>query len=234
MFAFLAGLAAGLLHVFSGPDHLAAIAPLAADGDRGQWKAGLQWGIGHTTGVLLIALLLLLLKEQLPLDAISANSERIVGAMLIAVGSWGIWRAMRLGLHPPGHSHPAPHKGVPYGATSEGVPYDATSEGVPYAHASPHVPYAGASFLMGTFHGLAGSSHLFGVLPALALPSRQASVVYLAGFGVGAIAGMTAFAAAMGLLSHRLGRRHSRSYSGLLYASSAAALVVGGFWLVGR
>ena len=82
MFAFAAGLAAGLLHVFSGPDHLAAIAPLAADGDRGQWKAGLQWGIGHTSGVLLIALLLLLLREQLPLELISAYSERIVGCAL--------------------------------------------------------------------------------------------------------------------------------------------------------
>lgn len=207
MFALLAGLAAGLLHVFSGPDHLAAIAPLTADGDRGQWKAGLQWGIGHTTGVLLIAFLLLLLREQLPLDLISAYSERIVGVMLIAVGAWGIRRAMRNGLVPHGHSHTAPHKGV---------------------------PYAGASFAMGAIHGLAGSSHLFGVLPALALPSRQASILYLAGFGLGAIAGMTAFAAAMGLMSHRLGRRNPRSYSGLLYASSAAALVVGGFWLVGR
>ena len=225
MFAFVAGLAAGLLHVFSGPDHLAAIAPLAADGERGQWKAGLQWGVGHTTGVLLIAVLLLLLREQLPLDAISANSERIVGALLIAVGSWGIWRAISLGH---GHSHPAPHKGVPYAPSHKGVPYA--------AHAAPPkgVHYAGASFVMGTFHGIAGSSHLFGVLPALALPSRQASILYLAGFGVGAIAGMTAFAAAMGLLSHRLGRRHPRSYGGLLYASSAAALVVGGFWLVGR
>ena len=216
MFAFVAGLAAGLLHVFSGPDHLAAIAPLAADGDRGQWRAGLQWGIGHTTGVLLIAVLLLVLREQLPLDIISTNSERIVGALLIAVGSWGIWRAMRLGCGAHGHSHSAPHKGVPYDADT------------------PYAGYAGASFAMGTFHGLAGSSHLFGVLPALALPSRQASILYLAGFGLGAIAGMTAFAAAMGLLSHRLGRRHPRSYGGLLYASSGAALVVGGFWLVGR
>ena len=33
-FAFFAGLAAGLLHVFSGPDHLAAVAPLAADSER--------------------------------------------------------------------------------------------------------------------------------------------------------------------------------------------------------
>jgi hypothetical protein len=42
---------------------------------------------------------------------------------------------------------------------------------------------------------------------------------------------MSACAAAMGLLSTRFSRRHSSS---LLYASSAAALVIGGFWLVGR
>jgi hypothetical protein len=87
---------------------------------------------------------------------------------------------------------------------------------------------------MGTLHGLAGSSHLFGVLPALAFATRFDSVLYLAGFGVGAIAGMSAFAAAMGLLSTRMGQRHHGRYRGLLYASSAAALVVGGFWLVGR
>ena len=44
---------------------------------------------------------------------------------------------------------------------------------------------------------------------------------------------MTAFSAAVGLLSLKL-NRHSHSYNGLLYASSAAALVVGGVWLVGQ
>ena len=193
MFAFFAGLAAGLLHVFSGPDHLAAVAPLAADSDRGRWRTGLQWGIGHTIGVLLIASLLLLVREQLPLEAISAYSERLVGIALILVGAWGVWKASRSGLKP--HSH------------------------------------AGASFGMGALHGLAGSSHLFGVLPALAFATRIEAALYLAGFGAGAIAGMAAFSAAMGLLSSRLSHRHS---SGLLYASSAAALVVGGFWLVGQ
>ena len=197
MFAFLAGVAAGLLHVFSGPDHLAAVAPLASDRVRRQWMTGLQWGIGHTLGVLLIGALLLLLKEQLPLDAISAYSERVVGASLILIGIFGMWRATR-GSN--GHTH----------------------------------SHAGTSVAMGTIHGLAGSSHLFGVLPALAFPSRTSSVLYLSGFGLGAIAGMTVFSAAMGLLSERLGRGQSRRYSGLLYASSAAALVVGGFWLVGR
>jgi hypothetical protein len=195
MFAIFAGLAAGLLHVFSGPDHLAAVAPLAADSDRRHWHTGVQWGIGHTIGVLVIACLLLLLREQLPLDAISAQSERIVGVALILVGGWGIWRASRTGFTPHGHSH------------------------------------AGASFAMGALHGLAGSSHLFGVLPALAFATRAESMLYLAGFGAGAVVGMSAFAAVMGLLSTKFSRRHS---SHLLYASSAAALVIGGFWLVGR
>src|SRR6185436_14516327 len=104
MFAFLAGLAAGLLHVFSGPDHLAAVAPLAADA-RNHWRAGLQWGVGHTAGVLLIAALLLMIREQLPLDAISAYSERIVGIALIAVGAWGIWKARTRASSKP-HTHP--------------------------------------------------------------------------------------------------------------------------------
>ena len=199
MIAFFAGVAAGLLHVFSGPDHLAAVAPLAlsekssreARGLRVEgWRTGLQWGFGHTAGVLLIATLLLLLKEQLPLDAISAYSERIVGLSLIAVGGWGIWKATRAVVTR--HTH------------------------------------AGASFLMGTIHGLAGSSHLFGVLPALAFSARVDSFLYLAGFGAGALAGMTAFAAGIGRIAIHFGFR------GILYASSAAALVIGGLWLVGR
>lgn len=201
MFAFLAGIAAGLLHVFSGPDHLAAVAPLASDRERGQWLTGLQWGIGHTMGVLLIATLLLLVKEQLPLEAISAYSERLVGASLIVIGSWGLRRAWVL-----------------RSSGAQGV--DVHSHG-------------GASFSLGAIHGLAGSSHLFGVLPALAFPSRLLSILYLAGFGLGAIAGMTAFSTAVGLVSSKLKLR-SRSYRGLLYATSAAALVVGGVWLVGK
>lgn len=198
LFPFFAGIAAGLLHVFSGPDHLAAVAPLASDTDRSHWRAGLQWGIGHTAGVLLIATLLLVLKEQLPLDSISSYSERIVGIALIAVGLWGI-----------------------RGAWVQRC----TGAGVRGAHA-----HAMASFGMGTIHGLAGSSHLFGVLPALAFATRADSVSYLSGFGIGAIAGMSAFAAGMGWLSVKAGR----ASHGLLYVSSAAALVIGGFWLVGQ
>lgn len=199
MLALLAGLAAGLVHVFSGPDHLAAVAPLVADSSRAQWKTGLQWGFGHTSGVLLIGLLLMAVREQLPVEAISAHSERVVGGVLIAVGAWGLWCALRAGARRHGHGH---------------------------AH-------AGASFVMGTVHGLAGSSHLFGVLPALALPTRAASALYLTGFGLGAVAGMTAFTTALGLVSDQLERRRSSFVTALLAISSTAAVIVGVAWLVG-
>ncbi|MBY0497118.1 MAG: High-affinity nickel transporter [Cyanobacteria bacterium] len=191
-FAFFTGLAAGILHVFSGPDHLAAVAPLAVDRSRNQWSVGLQWGAGHTAGVLIIAAALLVLRERLPLEAIAAYSERIVGVALIAVGLWGIRSAC-----------------VPRGA-------------------SVHT-HARKSFAFGTLHGLAGSSHLFGVLPALAFAVRADAVVYLAGFGIGAIVAMAVFAAGVGLVAIRFGQ-----FKGLLYASSATALVIGGVWLVGR
>ena len=194
MFAILAGLATGLVHVLSGPDHLAAVAPLSANPDRPRWIAGLQWGLGHTAGVLRIGLLLISFRHVLPIDAISAYSERLVGMALVAVGIWGIGRARA---------------------------------GRPHVHRA-----ASASFAMGALHGLAGSSHLFGVLPALALPTPVAALSYLAGFGAGAVLAMTAFSAAVGVIAVNAARRGINAYRGVLYACSLWAVIVGGFWLM--
>ena len=208
LLAAAAGLATGLVHVLSGPDHLAAVAPMAAGtpgdpvppaGSQASWRAGLQWGLGHSAGVVLIGLLLIAVRERLPIDLISAYSERMVGAALLLVGAWGIWNAMRMG---------------------EG--------GRRHAHAP-----AAASFAMGTLHGLAGSSHVFGVLPALAFATRTDALSYLGGFGVGAVCGMTLFAAVVGMVSGRLDRRRAGASRGFLYGCSAAAVIVGGVWLAG-
>ena len=45
-----------------------------------------------------------------------------------------------------------------------------------------------ASFTLGLLHGAAGSSHVLGVIPALALPSTREALIYLAAFGGGSIA----------------------------------------------
>src|SRR5919106_7043044 len=101
MLTLVTGALAGFFHVLSGPDHLAAVAPIAAaDRERG-WFAGWTWGIGHASGVVVVAALAVLLRDVLPsIDAISAWSERLVGGALIAVGLW----ALRLSA-----VRPAPH-----------------------------------------------------------------------------------------------------------------------------
>ena len=202
MFAFLAGLAAGLLHVFSGPDHLAAVAPLASDRERGQWLTGLQWGIGHTIGVLLIAALLLLLKEQLPLDAISAYSERIVGVSLIrlaagACGGPGCCRSLRC------------------------------RSALAHSHRRVVLRWA-------RFTAWPAARTCLACCRRWRSHRDCSSMLYLAGFGLGAIAGMTAFSAAGSGLSSRFATVTRAATAACLYASSAAALVVGGVWLVGQ
>ena len=194
MFAVLAGFAAGLVHVLAGPDHLVAVAPFAAQQDRGPWRVGLRWGLGHTTGVMIIGMLLIAFRGALPIDAVSAYSERIVGLVLLGVGVWAFARARS----------PRPHR-----------------------HAA-----AGASFGVGLVHGVAGSSHLFGVLPALALPTATEALFYLGGFGLAAVVGMTAFASIVGVVSMSAACRSVNGQRGILYACSASAFVAGSFWLV--
>jgi hypothetical protein len=224
----LAGLAAGGVHVLSGPDHLAAVAPLAVDSHRSRWRAGFTWGLGHTGGVVTVGVLALLLRELLPIDALSSWSERLVGVALIAVGIWGVRRAAQIEVHRHVHAHDgAAHAHVHVHAANPAGVGAATAPHRQQPHDHTHV-----SFAFGVLHGLAGSAHVLGILPALALPTRLESGLYLASYGVGNIAAMTCFAAAMGLLSSRATGGGTKVYRGLLYACSAAAVLVGGAWLV--
>jgi hypothetical protein len=216
MLTAITGALAGLFHVLTGPDHLAAVAPLAAaDRERG-WVAGWTWGIGHASGVVVVACVAVLLRDVLPPVAlISAWSERLVGAALIGIGLWALRRSAR--IQPARHAHGA-------------VSHDHL-----HVQAGPRwvrrLGHAHASFYMGILHGIAGSSHFFGVLPALALPTRSAALVYIAAFGVGTVAAMTAFAGAVGLIGVRT-RHAGLAHRGMLLAASVLALSVGSWWLI--
>jgi hypothetical protein len=193
--AALAGTLAGFVHVLSGPDHLAAVAPLASEGQRGSWRAGALWGLGHSSGVIIVGLLALMLRSWLPIESLSSWSERMVGVVLIGIGLWGFHRAFRSRAQTHSHAHPR------------------------------------AAFGVGILHGLAGSSHFLGVLPALALPGLAASLGYLGGFGLGTVAAMSGFATVIGLIATRTQQRGPVATKWLLSACSTAALVVGIAWL---
>ncbi|MGH9346892.1 MAG: High-affinity nickel transporter [Vicinamibacterales bacterium] len=211
MLTVLSGALAGVVHVLSGPDHLAAVAPLAIADRRRGWLAGGTWGVGHTSGVMTIAVLAVLLRDALPpVEAISAWSERLVGAALIAVGFWALRAGLRIRTAPHTHGR-VRHVHVHVGAGRR---------------LTRRLGHAHASFLMGVLHGIAGSSHFLGVLPALALPTTAGALAYIAAFGAGSILAMTGFGAAVGAAPCPHAQR------AFMLSAAAMAFMVGSVWLV--
>lgn len=222
MFTLLGtGLLAGAVHVWSGPDHLAAVAPLAARRPARSWLAGLRWGVGHSTGVAVVGLLALWLRDALPMELLSHWSERLVGVLLIGIGLWAIRKATRTTIHAHEHEHDG-ERHVHIHAHGSGA-RDHEARG---AHQHSH-----AAVGIGLLHGLAGSSHFFGVLPVLALPTRMDAAVYLGSFGVGTILSMVMFSWLIGLTAGRSARRSGNFYRGFVGACGVCALLVGCGWL---
>jgi hypothetical protein len=199
----LVGLVAGAVHVLSGPDHLAAIAPYAVTDKARSWLTGIRWGLGHTAGVLGVGLLVLVTRRALPIETLSAGAELSVGVVLVGIGAWGIRGVLRRPDHPGSLPHTRQH------------------------HHHVH-----AAMGVGTLHGLAGSSHLLGILPALALPSNGAACAYLFCFGLGSVAAMGTFASLIGWIAGRPRASGAGLRRALLGLSSLTAVAVGSFWVL--
>lgn len=217
----LTGSLAGAAHVFAGPDHLAAIAPLAAHGRGRRWLTGLMWGVGHSGGVWLLAGIALLAREALPIDALSTWSERLVGFVLIGIGLWGLRKAATTRVHTHEHEHD--------GMRHAHIHVHDQAPGAAHHHHEPHRHTHGA-LAVGALHGLAGASHMVGVLPSLLIPARAEAAAYVVSFGLGSIAAMTLFAWVMGLVADRF-RRSQRAYQGMLVGCCSVAILVGCFWV---
>ncbi|MBO6935880.1 MAG: hypothetical protein JJ863_12930 [Deltaproteobacteria bacterium] len=97
MMVALAGLGAGALHVVSGPDHLAALGPVAASAPERAVRLGALWGVGHGVGVLAVAGVGRLGLEAFELSTLSGWAELAVGFVLVLLGL----RAMKAHAHEP-------------------------------------------------------------------------------------------------------------------------------------
>ena len=221
MIAILSGLIAGAGHVWAGPDHLTAVAPFAAHRPERAWLPGLRWGIGHSAGVAVVGVLSLLLRELLPVEWLSSWGERLVGFLLIAIGFWGLRKALQNRVHAHEHSH----GGEAHMHIHVHGPKVAHESSL--AHRHTH-----AALGIGILHGLAGSSHLLGVLPMLAFPTKMQALGYLAAFAVGTVISMAAFTWAVGLAARRCAAAGLRLYRGLMITCGVAAMVVGCVWIV--
>ena len=184
----------------------------------------MRWGVGHASGVILVGLVSLALREVLPIHALSSWAERLVGVALIAIGLWGLHKAFQNRVHVHEHTHD--------GHTHQHIHVHAHPEaGHGRAEQREHT-HTHAAFAVGTLHGLAGSSHFLGVLPALAFPSWSQAVAYLSAYGIGTVAAMTGFSSAIGLVSQAIVLRRAGAYRSIMVAFSSSALGVGGYWLL--
>src|SRR5262245_32887703 len=164
MIAVITGLTAGIIHVWTGPDHLATIAPLAVRSPKRSWIPGLRWGLGHSAGVVLIGLLSLLLRGLIPINLVTTWGQRIVGVVLVAIGFWALAKALRV------HVHEHEHDGERH------LHMHAHTHRISHAEPEAHHHHTHAAFGIGVLHGLAGSSHFLGVLPILVMPGRAMAI----------------------------------------------------------
>jgi hypothetical protein len=214
------GLAAGVAHALSGPDHLAAVAPLAFDRPAAAWKLGLRWGLGHACAVGVIGSLALLLRRQIDLSIVSVTGETLAGLSLVALGVWGWHRVVRHYVHMHEHEH-------------DGVRHRHVHlhpRGVQHPHSGEH-RHRHVAFGFGLLHGAGGTSHLLGVLPALALPDTAQAALYVVFFSIGTLLAMMACSGILGGVASVAGLQ-ARTYRCLLASAATLSLVTGGFWIL--
>ncbi|KAF4358507.1 hypothetical protein F8388_005163 [Cannabis sativa] len=206
------GFFAGCLHTLSGPDHLAALAPLSIGRSWMESAAvGALWGCGHDAGQVIFGLIFLLLKDRLHIEVIRTWGTRVVGLTLLVIGAMGIREASEV---------PTPCVALENGECDVGV-YEALEN-----------PTLGkkkigfATFATGIVHGLQPDA-LMMVLPALALPSRLAGAAFLIMFLVGTVVAMGSYTVFIGSCSQALKDRIPRITEKLTWASSIVAIALG-------
>lgn len=199
------------------PDHLAAVSTLVAERPRPGQAAllGALWGIGHTASLLVIGVVLLLARGQLPASAI-AVAEGVVAVMLIVLGARSLRQAWLGGVgREASHFHgdrEHRHAGAPR-----------------HVHLGERT-LALRPLLIGLVHGVAGS----GGLTALAMakmPTTVTALGYIGAFGVGSVIGMAALSGVAGASMGRFARS-PRSRTALIAGAGGLSVVVGVVWAV--
>uniref|UniRef100_A0A0E0L735 Urease accessory protein UreH-like transmembrane domain-containing protein n=1 Tax=Oryza punctata TaxID=4537 RepID=A0A0E0L735_ORYPU len=204
------GFLAGCLHTLSGPDHLAALAPLSIGRSRVESAAvGALWGCGHDAGQVIFGLLFLSLKDRLHIEVIRTWGTRVVGLTLLVIGALGIREATEV---------PTPCVALENGGGAHRGPLDALP--------TTRKKITFATFATGIVHGLQPDA-LMMVLPALALPSRIAGAAFLGMFLVGTVVAMGSYTVLIGSCTEALKERVPRITEKLTWAASLVAISMG-------
>ncbi len=197
--ALALGFLLGLKHA-TDADHVVAVSTIAVE-HRNPWRGlwvGASWGLGHTTPLLVLGIVILVLKEAVldRYEAVAPMFEFGVGVMLVLLGAQVFYNLRRGRLHvhrhlEDGHPHMHIHATHLSGRERE-------SEAAHGFWKAGRPTFRVKSYWIGIVHGLAGSAAVMLVL----LPRIDAiwvGVGYLVLFGVGTIVSMGAVTIVLGV-----------------------------------
>lgn len=99
----------GLSHAFEA-DHLIAVSNIVTrrSSIRLAFYDGIYWGLGHTTTILLIGILIILLKMHFP-QTLLDNLEALVGIMLVVLGIYRLMNLRKIRSEAKYEAHPHHH-----------------------------------------------------------------------------------------------------------------------------
>jgi high-affinity nickel-transport protein len=231
--AGLLGFVLGLQHA-TDPDHLVAVATIATRERRFAAGAlvGVFWGIGHALTLGAAGGILFSVGGVVPVP-VATGLELLVAAMLVLLGLLRLRDAVRGIVSASPAERVADHH---HGSRATVHEHD----GRVHVHPSTELlrvwradspGTAARAVLVGAVHGIAGTAAV-ALLVLATLDSAIAAASYLAVFGLGTLAGMTALTAALAYPATRLARwRRVRETVAVV---SGLAAVAFGCWYAAR
>jgi high-affinity nickel-transport protein len=241
----------GMRHA-TDPDHVIAVSTIVARyrSTRGAALIGAVWGLGHTLTIVVVGGAIIVFRWVIP-PRVGLSMELAVAVLLIVLGLVNLVAFLRRVREttPSVASARATHGDEPAHVHSHAHSHGDYVHTHPHAHepeAHPHAPdetplawldrrlgtlrpyRLARPLVIGIVHGLAGSAAV-ALLVLTTIQSPALSILYLAVFGVGTIAGMMLITMAIGVPFVVTGHRFDRVNHGLRLASGVVSLAFGLF-----
>lgn len=194
--ATIIGLVIGLRHSTDG-DHIVAVSTMARDYKsifKGLW-VGVSWGLGHSTPLITLGVLILLFKETVMnfYESVAVFFEFGVAVMLVLLGLQVFWKIQKGEFHVHDHAHnDEEHKhlhGTHGHQENMENPHEESQHG-PFPELIPF--FRLKSYVIGVVHGLAGSAAvMLAILPTT--PDFSSGILFLVFFSLGTMISMAVF-----------------------------------------
>ena len=238
----------GMRHA-TDPDHVIAVSTIVARyrSTRGAALIGAVWGLGHTLTIIVVGGAIIAFRWVIP-PRVGLSMELAVAVVLIVLGIVNLAAFLRTvrattppvaspanHVHTPGHVHSHAHSHGDYVHTHvhehnpevHPHPPEATPLGWLDRHLGTLRTYRLARpLVIGVVHGLAGSAAI-ALLVLTTIQTPALSLLYLALFGAGTIAGMMLITMAIGVPFVLTGHRFHRVNHGLRLAAGVVSLAFG-------